>query len=88
MNINELEVVQALNEAIPESLHGEGLEFEFSSNYYSSAILFSGIVLWSDSNDEREYGEDGEHEPLLPFIKRRFNALCDNMNKIRLVMPA
>ena len=85
MDIKEIQdVVASLNEAIPDLWHGnQTLFFEFSSNSYCQCILFNGIRLWNDDDDERDYDDNGEHEPLLPFVKRRFNALCDSMNQIR-----
>jgi len=83
MDIKEIhDIIQDLNEVLPESLYAEALYFDCSSNGYAQTIMFCGIILWCSDNDEREYIGD-ELEPLLSFVKRKFNSVLDSMNQIR-----
>lgn len=71
VEINDLiKVVDELNELLPEgTVHYFGLVYAS----YWTAITFGEIQLWCSENDDREFNEDeNDWEPLLPYLKKQF----------------
>lgn len=84
---NALEVVLDLNLLLFQIIEEPLYEFKYSSNgYYSEYISFNDYVLWSFEDDEREFNEElNEYEPLLPFVKKKFNGYLEELNKMKLI---
>ncbi len=78
------EIVRELNTELYEQHKEEDSYFECRTTGFVWMILFDGILLWSSEDDDRDFDEDtDEYEPLMPFIKKRFNQLADKLHKLR-----
>ena len=77
-----LELVESLNNET--YLDGKSLDyimpFNFESDGHTCAISFLGITLWDDDNDDREWLEGDEVEPLRDFIIREAKKILVDIN--------
>ena len=82
------EMVQRLNEGLPEELVEEGVVyFEFSTTGCCDSILLNNILLWDSENDEREWDEDIDDyaETIEEYVIRRFQELVGHLEKSNLM---
>lgn len=76
-------IVNELNDGIGDELENSQHSFNYSSNGYSDMILFNDRVLYCSENDDRKFIEEiNEYEPLLPYLKNKFNDYVNELNKI------
>jgi hypothetical protein len=82
--MNLIEIVSELNSQIMDIAGEEYGEFEYRTNGDIDTILFCGYVLWRSDEEERDTDEDGDWEPLLPYIKKAYNKYIREMAKNKL----
>ena len=59
MSIVELqEIVQRLNDLLPDELLDEGVTFSVYTCGYAESISIGDISLWDSDNDDREWDDD------------------------------
>lgn len=83
---NYLNIVQELNQLIFDQSEklAEVYCFIYHTNGYLHSITFNEEIIWNSENDEREYIElIDEYEDLLPFIKRQFANMINDLNKLQ-----
>jgi hypothetical protein len=87
MLFNEKEVIDAIasiNSDIFEKTDNEFIELELKTNGMGAIIYFCGIQIWFSEEDERdEINENGDHEPLEPFLRKRVNEIIELFIKIK-----
>lgn len=90
-DVNELEkMVIEISDEIYELIKEErianfyALDSDIHLHIYnnSKCIIFSDFTLWDSNDDDRQINDDGEYEPLKPFLKRRINELAQVFSKI------
>jgi hypothetical protein len=85
MKTNEvLDVMDEIAEEFYGDLLDDGKEhdnfFEFFSDGYNCKIIFLGITIYKDYDEEREWIEEiNDYEPLVPYIKKKCNKIIDNL---------
>jgi hypothetical protein len=86
MEANEIvNVVSILNNEIFDAWANEEYPaFEFSSCGMECQVLFLGISIWQESEDEREYTFEDEKESLDLFLRRKAMEIVQNISKITL----
>jgi len=83
IKLQALELVEDLNNETEER-GGLGyyalFEFRFSA-YSSGCVLFMGIPIWTEDNDEREYiGDSDVQESLRVFLIRKSEQILKDLN--------
>lgn len=76
------DIVEALNYELFEK-NEEELGFAYITSGMWEAVMFDEHTLWCDQNDEREYFDGNNREPLETFIKREFNKYADRLSKLK-----
>jgi len=80
---NKEEIVRELNCMLQDKGEQE-FTFSWASNGFTEVIFFEEYLLWSDDCDERLYIDNGNtKEDLTEFLKKKFNAIIDRLNKLR-----
>jgi hypothetical protein len=81
------EVLEIMNE-LAEEFYGDLLDdgeehdefFEFFSDGYNCKIIFLGIVIYKDYDEERDWIEEiNDYEPLSFFLKKKCNKIIDDL---------
>lgn len=83
-DLNFYEIVAELNAELfrKNQKLAEEYDFQYRTSGYYDAIYFSGILLWHSEYDDRQWYEDtADYEPLIPFIKKKYNDLVLSMVK-------
>ena len=76
-------IVNELNDDIGDELENSQHSFNYTSNGYEDIILFNEQLLWCSENEDRKFIEEtNEYEPLLPYLKNKFNDYVNELNKI------
>jgi hypothetical protein len=84
MKENYLEIIRELNEALWEENGVDTLYFSYSTEGNIDVIEFMDVHLWDSENDERTFNEEtNNYEPLLPYIKAKFNQYADLIYKLK-----
>ena len=81
-----LNVVEDLNLDWHESLTDveDIVPWEYSSNGYSEAVSFFGVVVWSSEEDDREYNyEKSEYESWDVYFKRKAEFILNKISAYR-----
>ena len=81
-----IKIIQTLNEELDEKMKtfDHGFYFSYSTEGYIHMIEFMNELLWDSENEGRKFDkEKNEYEPLMPYIKRKFNDYVDELNKIK-----
>lgn len=88
MNSNVIDLVMRINcdiediaTDIPEDYY---MRVEYFTDGFSESIEFMGIPIWGSEFEEREYGEDGEYEPLETYVKNQINKILVTSSLLRL----
>ena len=85
MKTNYLEIVEQLNQELYDKHKEDYYYFTFRSSGYVDSIWFNDECLWDSENNEREFIEkDNDYEPLLPFVKKKFNEYIKELSKLKL----
>jgi len=81
-----LEINRQLYECIPQFIEENGPLVEFVSIGEDCAVNFMGISIFDSAVDEREWKdeENGEREPIGPYLKRRVYEVAGELVKIEL----
>ena len=81
---NCIEIIKELNEELWEN-HGVDINyFVYSTEGNIDIIEFMDVHLWYSENDERTFNEEADnYEPLLPYIKAKFNEYADLIYKLK-----
>lgn len=67
-----IEAVRELNAEIYERSKLECHTFKAETDGQTFGVEFAGVCIWNDDDDDREFDESkDEHEPLVPFLRRR-----------------
>jgi len=78
-----IQVVDNINNSIPEDVYEGGLCITYNGVTYDAGISFDKQMLWSDDGDDREYIDDSDElEPLEPFIRRKIRELGENLIRV------
>lgn len=84
MTHNEiLKVIEELNEWIFETFDETEMTFNYATNGFVDIIKFENIILWNSEDDEREYDDFGNYEPMVPFIKQQLSDYIDNISRFK-----
>lgn len=79
-----IEIINELNADLYDRVKYVQEGFSYTTDGYCDQISFNGMHLWSSEMDDREYDEDKyEYEPLLPFLKREFNKVIDDLYSLK-----
>ena len=74
---NYIEIIQELNQEIFDKYGDDSVHeilFTLETDGFNYQVKINGMLLWTDSDDEREWIEDeDDYEPLLPFLKKEYN---------------
>lgn len=85
MKTNYLEVVKQLNQELYDKHYITDYDFEYRSNGYYDAIYFLDKCIWYSDEDDRKFIEEiNDYEPLLPFVRKKFNIFIDSVSKLKL----
>lgn len=79
-------IVEKLNYPIGQVFEKEDFipSFFSFSNGDQVLIQFEEIVLWSSMDDSREFDKElNKYEDLESYVKKQFNNLVTNLNKIK-----
>lgn len=58
--------------------------FSYETGEFWAIIKFNDYVLWSSEDDERIYLEElNDYEPLISFIKRKFNSYVEDLSRLK-----
>jgi len=67
-----IEAVRELNAEIYDRSKLEYIGFKADTDGMTFGVEFAGVCTWNDDDDERDFDEEkNEHEPLVPFLRRR-----------------
>lgn len=81
-------IVSELNEELfnaKETSHDSPHCFVYSTTGNERSILFNDVFLWSSEDDEREFIEGiNDYEPLLLFVKIKFNQYVESLEKLKM----
>jgi len=82
--MNYIDIVEELNSEIYKKHKEVESYFEYRTTGFAHLILFDDMILWSSETDDREFDKSAnDYEPLTTFIKKQFNQITDNMQKLR-----
>jgi len=91
--LTPLEVVQTINYKLSDKQYKSDPTY-YNNNYvflleyitdgFVDVISFEDTVLWDSENDERDWLDNDGKEPLLPFIKKKFNNHIDKIKKLKI----
>ena len=82
-----LDAVDKLNEYIDSILGVETPHFfSMSSDNYVVSLFFNDELLWTSSDDIREYiPEKDDYEPLIDFVKKEYNKYVKDLYKLKFI---
>lgn len=82
-----VDIVTQLNEQLYDSnpeLGTQGICFSYHTDGYSECVGILDVCLWDSDNDERKTTESGDYEDLEDYLRREFNKLIYDLQKVRL----
>jgi hypothetical protein len=92
-DLSPLEVVTEINYKISDKQYKDNPVY-YNNNYvflleyltdgFVEVIKFEKFVLWDSENDERDWLDNDNKEPLLPFIKKKLNKHIDKIKKLKI----
>lgn len=79
-----IDAINELNYDLYERFGEVDNQFNYSTDGNVDVIKFGGIILWHSEDDDREFDESTDnYEPIIPFIKRKFNNWIDEVQSLR-----